>query len=74
MKAKDDINYRTIGVYLGIVIVCGFLILGRAMYVMTVEGSKWRSMASANVPSKPVSLAPNRGDICADDEIGRAHV
>ena len=67
MKAKDDINYRTIGVYLGIVIVCGFLILGRAMYVMTVEGSKWRSMASANVPSKPVSLAPNRGDICADD-------
>lgn len=67
MKAKDDINYRTIGLYLVIFILSIFAILGRAVYVMTVEGSKWRSMASVNVPTKPVSLAPNRGDICAED-------
>lgn len=66
MKAKDDINFRTIGVYVG-VLICGLLIIGRVVYVMTVEGSKWRSMASGNVSNKLTRLAPNRGDICADD-------
>lgn len=67
MKAKDDIVFRILVVYLLIVCFSVVGILGRAVYVMTVEGSKWRSMASVNVPTKPVNLAPNRGDICADD-------
>lgn len=63
---KDDITWRTIVVYI-FIIVFGFLVLGKAGIVMTVQGEKWRKMASANVPARPVSIAPNRGDIWAAD-------
>lgn len=80
MAIKDDITWRTIIVYVFIVLF-GCLILAKACAVMTVEGEKWRKMASANVPVQPVKIEPNRGDIWAADgrilatsEIGRAHV
>lgn len=66
MAIKDDITWRTIVVY-GAIILFGFLILAKAVIVMTVEGKKWRSMATANVPAKPIAIAPNRGDIWASD-------
>lgn len=66
MAIKDDITWRTIVVYVFIVIF-GFLVLGKAGIVMTVQGEKWRKMASANVPVRPVRIAPNRGDIWAAD-------
>lgn len=66
MAIKDDITWRTIIVY-GIIVLFGGLIIAKAIMVMTVEGKKWRSMASANVPVKPIAIAPNRGDIWASD-------
>ena len=66
MALKDDISWRTIVVYIAVVL-CGFGIIIQAAAVMTVQGSKWREMASDNVPVKPVDIAPNRGDICAAD-------
>lgn len=66
MAIKDDITWRTIIVY-GIIVLFGGLIIAKAIMVMTVEGKKWRSMASANVPVKPIDIAPNRGDIWASD-------
>ena len=51
MAIKDDITWRTIIVYVFIVLF-GCLILAKACAVMTVEGEKWRKMASANVLSK----------------------
>ena len=66
MAIKDDITWRTIIVYVFIVLF-GCLILAKACAVMTVEGEKWRKMASANVPVQPVKIEPNRGDIWAAD-------
>jgi len=66
MAVKEDITWRTIIVYV-FIIVFGVLILGKAALVMTVEGEKWRKKASANVPIRPVDIAPNRGDIWAAD-------
>lgn len=66
MAIKEDITWRTIVVY-GVIILFGCLILAKAVIVMTVEGKKWRSMATANVPAKPIAIAPNRGDIWASD-------
>ncbi len=66
MAIQEDITWRTIIVYV-FIIVFGCLILAKACAVMTVEGEKWRKMASANVPVRPVQIAPNRGDICAAD-------
>lgn len=66
MAIKDDITWRTIVVYV-VIVIFGFLVLGKAGIVMTVQGEKWRKMASANVPARPVSIAPNRGDIWAAD-------
>lgn len=66
MAIKEDITWRTIVVYVAIVIF-GVLVLGRAFIVMTIEGEKWRKKAVANVPVIPVKIAPNRGDICAED-------
>ena len=60
MAIKDDITWRTIIVYVFIVLF-GCLILAKACAVMTVEGEKWRKMASANVPVQPVKIEPNRG-------------
>ena len=53
MAIKDDITWRTIIVYVFIVLF-GCLILAKACAVMTVEGEKWRKMASAIVPVQPV--------------------
>lgn len=66
MAIKDDITWRTIIVYV-VVVLCGCLIIAKAIVVMTVEGKKWRTMAVANVPARPIEIAPNRGDICAAD-------
>ena len=66
MAIKDDITWRTIIVYV-VVVLCGCLIIAKAIVVMTVEGKKWRTMAAANVPARPIEIAPNRGDICAAD-------
>ncbi len=66
MAIKDDITWRTIIVY-GVILLFGCLILVKAVVVMTVEGEKWRKKASANVPVRPVRIAPNRGDIWATD-------
>lgn len=66
MAIRDDITWRTIIVY-GMILLFGCLILAKAVAVMTVEGEKWRKMASANVPVRPVEIAPNRGDIWAVD-------
>lgn len=66
MGIKDDITWRTIIVYVFIVLF-GCLVLAKACMVMTVEGEKWRKMAAANVPVQPVNIEPNRGDICAAD-------
>lgn len=66
MAIKDDITWRTIIVYT-VIVLFGCLIIAKAIMVMTVEGKKWRSKATANVPVRPINIAPNRGDICADD-------
>ena len=66
MAVRDDITWRTIIVYT-VVVLFGCLIIAKAVMVMTVEGKKWRGMASANTPQRPVAIAPNRGDICAWD-------
>ncbi|MEG2339618.1 MAG: penicillin-binding protein [Odoribacter sp.] len=66
MAIKDDITWRTIVVYI-VIMLFGCLILAKACIVMTVEGTKWRKMATANVPIVPVKIKPNRGDICAAD-------
>lgn len=66
MAIKDDITWRTIIIYVFIVLF-GCLILIKAGIVMTVQGEKWRKMAAANVPVKPVAIEPNRGDIWAAD-------
>ena len=66
MAIKDDITWGTIIVYV-VVVLCGCLIIAKAIVVMTVEGKKWRTMAAANVPARPIEIAPNRGDICAAD-------
>ena len=42
MAIKDDITWRTIIVYVFIVLF-GCLILAKACAVMTVEGEKWRN-------------------------------
>lgn len=66
MAIREDITWRTIIVYT-VIVLFGCLIIAKAVMVMTVEGKKWKSMASANIPKKPVAIAPNRGDICATD-------
>lgn len=66
MTIKDDITWRTVLVYV-VFILFGCLVLLKAVTVMTVEGEKWRKLASANVPEKPVTMPSNRGDICAAD-------
>lgn len=66
MAIKDDITWRTIIVYV-LILLFGCLVLAKAGMVMTVEGEKWRKMATANVPVRPVKIAPNRGDIWASD-------
>lgn len=66
MAIKDDITWRTILVYV-VFVLFGCLILAKAVTVMTVEGEKWRKMASANVPDQPVKIPSNRGDIWASD-------
>ena len=53
MAIKDDITWRTIIVYV-VVVLCGCLIIAKAIVVMTVEGKKWRTMAAANVPARPI--------------------
>lgn len=66
MAVKEVIVWRTIVVYV-FVLIFGCLVLGKAGLVMTVQGEKWKKMASANVPVRPVRIAPNRGDIWAAD-------
>lgn len=66
MAVRDDITWRTIIVY-AVIVLFGCLVIAKAIMVMTVEGKKWRSMASANIPDRPIAIAPNRGDICASD-------
>ena len=66
MAIKEDITWRTIIVY-GVILLFGCLIVAKAVAVMTIEGEKWRKMASANVPVRPVEITPNRGDIWASD-------
>lgn len=66
MAIKDDITWRTVIVYV-VIVLFGCLIVGKAVVVMTVEGKKWRQKAAASVPARPVAIAPNRGDICAAD-------
>lgn len=51
----------------GVIFLFGCLILAKAVMVMTVEGEKWRKKATANIPARPVKIAPNRGDIWAVD-------
>ncbi len=66
MAAREDISLRTIIVYIG-VMLCAAGIVAQAVAVMTVKRGKWLEMASANVPVRPVDIAPNRGDIWAAD-------
>lgn len=66
MGIKEDITWRTIIVYT-VVVLCGCLILVKAVLVMTVEGKKWRERAKTNAPAEPVVIEPNRGDVCAVD-------
>lgn len=66
MSIKDDITLKIILVYVAI-FICGCLIMGKAVVVMTIEGAKWRELARSNISVKPVAIAPNRGDIWAAD-------
>ena len=67
MAIREDITWRTIIIYVVVVVLGSFVVVGKAVYVMTVEGKKWREMAAASESARPVAIPPNRCDICAAD-------
>ena len=66
MGIQNDIIWRSRLVYL-LMVIFGGLILGKALWVMTIEGKKWREKALAVESVRSVAILPNRGDICAED-------
>ena len=65
MSVKKDILWRFGVIYL-LVVLTGFLILGRIIYLQFFEKDKW-SVKSANYPIQQAEIEPNRGDIYSSD-------
>lgn len=65
MSMKGEIVWRIGMVYI-LMMLLATLIVVKALHVQMWEGEKWRSQ-SGSVRVKDFEVAPNRGDICADD-------
>ncbi|UCH14815.1 MAG: transpeptidase family protein [Bacteroidales bacterium] len=65
MSLKKDILWRAAIVYLGILIF-GFGIIGKIIYLQTVEKAKWLEK-SRNSTLKYFTIPANRGNILAED-------
>jgi cell division protein FtsI (penicillin-binding protein 3) len=65
VEVKRDILWRVYLSFLG-VIVLGFIVLGRAVYIQRFEGDHWRSM-SDSMHQKFIELDAERGTIYSED-------
>jgi cell division protein FtsI (penicillin-binding protein 3) len=65
VEVKRDILWRVYLSFLG-VIVLGFIVLGRAVYIQRFEGEHWRSM-SDSMHQKFIELDAERGTIYSED-------
>ena len=65
MEIRKDILWRVYLCFLGMVILCVF-VLGRAVYIQRVQGRFWQSMGdSLHIKSEPI--AAERGSIYSED-------
>ncbi len=64
MGVKKDILIRVGFVYV-IMLVFAFAIIGRVVYLQTIEKNKWDKANTLTM--KDITIKANRGDICADD-------
>ncbi|WP_407526403.1 penicillin-binding protein [Lacibacter sp. MH-610] len=65
MEVKKDILWRVYLGFLGLTLF-GILILGKAFYTQSFEGSYWRSMGDS-MHTKIIDLAAERGTIYSED-------
>ncbi|RYY62029.1 MAG: PASTA domain-containing protein [Chitinophagaceae bacterium] len=65
MDTKRDILWRVYVSFIGIVVLCVF-ILGKAFYIQRVQGDHWRSM-SDSMHQRIVELDADRGTIYSED-------
>ena len=65
MELKRDILWRVYLCFLGIVLMCIF-VLGKTFYIQHVEGKYWRGL-SDSLHQKFVDLTADRGTIYSED-------
>ena len=64
MGVKKDILIRVGFVYV-FMLVLAFVIIGRVVYLQTIEKNKWNKANTLTM--KDITIEANRGDICAED-------
>ena len=65
MELKRDILWRVYLCFLGIVLIC-FFVLGKAFYIQHMQGNYWRGL-SDSLHQKYVALNAERGTIYSED-------
>lgn len=65
MSIKHELAGRLAIVYMGVLVIA-MCIVAMALHVQVWQGDEWRSKSRA-VSVKDFIVAPNRGDICAED-------
>jgi len=64
-EIKKDIIWRVYLIYL-FVLLFGFLVIGKIVYIQFIEGDEWRTKAKEET-IKYINIEAIRGDICSSD-------